>query len=227
MKNKKTFLAIIPARGGSKRLPHKNILPLAGKPMINWTIEAGLNSKYLDRVVVSSDNEEILILAQQAGAQIISRPAELAQDNSTSFDVIKHVQSVSEYYDYIVLLQPTSPLRTSQHIDEAIDVLESKKADAVISVSPLEHSLHWANVLPESDSMIGFLDENVINMRSQDLEHYFCLNGAIYICKTRKLLDNGSFFLKENIYAYKMDRFSSVDIDTLMDFKIAEALMAE
>lgn len=221
----KTFLAIIPARGGSKRLPRKNVLPLSGKPLINWTIEAALNSKYIDKVLVSSDDDEILATAEEAGAEIIKRPAELAQDTSTSFDAIKHAIDHTEYYDYIVLLQPTSPLRTSQHVDEAIELLEGKKADAVISVTDLEHSPQWANTLPTDGSMVDFLKDEVLNRRSQDLETYYRLNGAIYICKTKKLLETGSFFIKENVYAYKMPNGSSVDVDKEIDFSWAGFLL--
>jgi len=113
-------------------------------------------------------------------------------------------------------------LRTSQQIDEAIELLEKKQGDAVISVARMEHSPLWSNTLPENHSMVGFLREEAINQRSQDLPAHYRINGAIYICKTKKLLDAGSFFLKENIYAYVMDGISSLDIDTEVDFRWAE-----
>lgn len=222
----KTFLAIIPARSGSKRLPRKNVLSLGGKPLINWSIEAGLNSKYIDSVLVSSDSDEIISLAQELGVEIIRRPVELAQDNSSSFDAVKHAIVNSDYHDYVVLLQPTSPLRTSLHIDEAIQLIQSKDADAVISVTPIEHSPHWTNTLPADNGMVGFLKDEIINLRSQELEIYYRLNGAIYICKTESLLEAGSFFLKKNIYAYKMTSADSVDIDTSIDFSWAEFLLS-
>jgi CMP-N,N'-diacetyllegionaminic acid synthase len=125
------------------------------------------------------------------------------------------------------LLQPTSPLRTTKHLQEAILLLEEKQADAVISVCETEHSPLWANTLPVDKSMQGFLREELLNIRSQDLPTYYRLNGAIYICKTNKLLEAESFFLKENIYAYLMDIKSSVDIDTEIDFKWAEFLIGE
>jgi len=221
----KTFLAIIPARGGSKRLPRKNILDLAGKPLIAWSIEAGLNSKYIDKVIVSSDDAEILDISKQYNAQIIVRPNYLASDTATTFDAIKHTIDNVEQYDYIVLLQATSPLRNNQHIDEAIELLESKNADAVVSVCEMDHSPLWSNTLDESLSMQGFLKDEVLNKRSQDLEKYFRLNGAIYICKTDELLEEKSFFLKKSIFAYMMDRESSVDIDEEIDFKIVKVLL--
>ena len=225
MHKKKTFLAIIPARGGSKRLPRKNILDLNGKPLITWSIEAGRQSQYIDDVVVTSDDDEILSIAQQYAAYTIKRPEHLASDTATTFDAIAHAIENSKQYDYIVLLQPTSPLRDAKHIDEAIELLESKNADAVVSVCEMDHSPLWSNTLPKDASMAGFLNEELLNKRSQDLEIFYRLNGAIYICKTQTLLQQKSFFIKENIFAYVMDRNSSVDIDEAIDFKIADVLM--
>ena len=225
--NLKTFLAIIPARGGSKRLPRKNILDLCGKPLIVWSIEAGLKSKYLNKVVVTSDDEEILQISQNFGATVIKRPDELASDTATTFDAIEHSIKSLEKYDYVVLLQPTSPLRNKKHIDEAIELLEKKNADAIISVCEVEHSVLWCNTLDEDLNMSNFLSDEVLNKRSQDLPKYYRLNGAIYICKTEKLLENRGFFIKENIYAYKMDKKYSVDIDEEIDFIIAKEILKE
>jgi CMP-N,N'-diacetyllegionaminic acid synthase len=223
----KTFLAIIPARAGSKRLPGKNVLDLNDKPLIAYSIEAGLQSKYIDKVIVSSNNEEILNISKEFRAEIIKRPDDLANDTATSFDAIKHTVENADKYDYIVLLQPTSPLRSATQIDEAIELLETKEANAVVSVCEMDHSPLWSNTLPQDGSMQDFLRDEVLNKRSQDLEKYYRLNGAIYICKTDKLLEEESFFLKEKIFAYKMDRESSVDIDEEIDFKIAEILIME
>ena len=225
MYTNKTFLAIIPARGGSKRLPRKNVLDLCGKPLIAWSIKAGLNSKYIDKVVVSSDDDEILEISKKFGADILKRPYELANDTATTFDAIKHTIDNFEKYDYIVLLQPTSPLRNEKHIDEAIELLEKKKADAIVSVCEMEHSPLWSNTLPKDGSMSNFLKDEILNKRSQDLEKFYRLNGAIYICKTEKLIENKSFFLKDNIFAYIMNRENSVDIDEEIDFKIAEVIL--
>lgn len=225
MYKNKTFLTITPARGGSKRLPHKNVLDLAGKPLIAWSIEAGLKSKYIDKVIVTSDDDEILAIANEFGADIIKRPYELASNTAISFDAIKHTIENVEKYDYVVLLQPTSPLRTAEQIDEAIELLERKKADAIISVCEMNHSPLWSNTLPNDNSMRGFLGDEVLNKRSQDLPPYYRLNGAIYICKTDRLLAEESFFIKESIYAYVMDRESSVDIDEKLDFNLAELLI--
>ncbi|MDC1038373.1 acylneuraminate cytidylyltransferase family protein, partial [Candidatus Marinimicrobia bacterium] len=202
----KSILAVIPARRNSKRLPNKNILILVGKPLIAWSIEAGLKSKYIDKVVVSSDSNEILDISKKNGANIVKRPSELASDFAISFDAIKHtIDILDEKFDFVILLQPTSPLRKSEHIDEALELLINKKGYAVISVCETDHSPLWANKLSKDVSMVGFLKDETLNKRSQDLETYYRLNGAIYICKSEKLLEEKSFFLKENIYAYKMD----------------------
>jgi len=223
----KTFLAIVPARGGSKRLTRKNILELNGKPLIAWSIESGLKSKYIDKVVVSSDDDEILNISKQYGADTIQRPIELASDTATTFDAIKHAIENVKNYDYIVLLQATSPLRNFKHLDEAIELLKTKNADAIVSVCEMDHSPLWSNTLNDSLSMKGFLRDEILNQRSQDLEKYYRLNGAIYICKTDKLLEEKSFFLKDSIFAYKMDRKSSIDIDEEIDFKMAKMLISK
>lgn len=225
MLNGKTFLAVILARGGSKRLPRKNVLDLAGKPLVVWSIESGLQSNYIDKVIVSSDDDKILTIAQKYGSEIIRRPEELANDTATSFDAITHTIENTEKYDYVVLLQPTSPLRTAEQVDEAIALLQEKEADAVISVCEMDHSPLWSNTLPEDGSMKDFLRDEIKNQRSQDLEKYYRLNGAIYICDTNRLLEEKSFLLGENIFAYKMDRESSVDIDEALDFSLAELLI--
>jgi CMP-N,N'-diacetyllegionaminic acid synthase len=221
----KTFLAIIPARGGSKRLHRKNILDLNGKPLIAYSIEAGLNSKHIDKVIVTSDDNEILTVSKKYGADTIQRPDKLASDTSTTFDAIKHTIDNFEKYDYIVLLQATSPLRNEKHVDDAIELLEFKNAEAIIGVCEMDHSPLWSNTLPKDWNLKSFRSENSKGKRSQDLEKYFRVNGAIYICKTEKLLEEKSFFLKENIYAYVMDRENSIDIDEEIDFKIAEVIL--
>ena len=224
MYKNKSFLAVIPARGGSKRLPGKNILDLCGKPIIAWSIEAGLNSSYIDKVVVSSDDDDILETAKRFKAEIIKRPKQLASDTTSSFEVVKHAIDNLESYDYVVLLQPTSPLRNYQHIDKAIEFLEEKNADSIISVCEVNHSPLWSNTLQENCSMYNFIKEEVINKRSQDLEKYYRLNGAIYICEISKFLKEREFFLGENVYAFIMNREHSIDIDEKIDLEFARIL---
>ncbi|MEA2050829.1 MAG: type II toxin-antitoxin system PemK/MazF family toxin [Campylobacterota bacterium] len=227
LQNVKTpsILAIIPARGGSKRLPRKNILNLAGKPLIAYSIEASLNSRYIKKTIVSSDDDEILNIAKDYSSEIIKRPAHLATDTSTSFDSIEHtILNQDESFDYIILLQPTSPLRTSKHIDEAIELLIEKNADAVISTCEVDHPVKW-NMSIDDTLDISSAIFSINTNRSQDQTKHYRLNGAIYIARTKKLLEEKTFFLTKNIYSYIMDKKDSVDIDDEYDFLIAEAFI--
>jgi CMP-N-acetylneuraminic acid synthetase len=231
MNNEGSILAIIPARGGSKRLPRKNILPLAGKPLINYSIEAAKSISSIARVVISTDCEEIANTAQAAGGGVpFLRPASLSSDTSSSVDVVRHAlehfKSIGENFDYVLLLQPTSPLRTAAHIQGAIDLLATKKADSVISVCECEHSPLWTNTLDDSLSLENFIPKNVKNMRSQDLPQYYRLNGAIYLTKVEQFLHEG-VLMSGNSVAFKMDSHSSIDIDTKLDFMLAEAILRD
>ena len=224
----KSILVVIPARGGSKRLPRKNIIPLCGKPIIGWTIEAAQFSKYVDAIIVSTDDIEIREYAKTTGVDTIFRPAQLATDTATSFDVIEHVlESTKEKYDFTILLQPTSPLRNSTHIDEACELLIERKANSIISVSEPDHSPLWSNRLPEDGDMVNFLDPAIRNTRSQDLPVFYRINGAIYICQTTALLNEGSFYQSESMFAYVMDEQYSIDIDTKRDWMLCELIMNE
>jgi CMP-N-acetylneuraminic acid synthetase len=230
MINEKRILAIIPARGGSKRLPGKNIKNLRGKPLIQWTINAALNCGFIDEVVVSTDDEQIATLARELGASVpFMRPGNLAGDTSSSIDVVIHgIEYFSEQgtkFDYVMLLQPTSPLRTTSHINDTIQLLSDKAADGVISVCETEHSPLWANTLDETCNMSSFLREEIKNKRSQDLPEYYRINGAIYLVSVARLLNEKTLFISDNIYAYKMDRESSVDIDENIDFLLAESIL--
>lgn len=229
----KSFIAIIPARGGSKRLPRKNVLNLGGKPLIAWSIEAVLSCQIVDEVMVTTDDEEIATVATKFGANVpFLRPAVLASDTATSFDAIKHAvdfykHELGREFDFVVLLQPTSPLRNAENIVEAIELLVKKNADAVISVCEVDHSPLWANTLPSDLSLDKFLRDEVKNARSQDLPKYYRLNGAIYICSTERLLEEKSFFISSNNFAYVMNKEKSVDVDDLFDFKMAKCILSE
>lgn len=231
MINGKSVLAVIPARGGSKRLPRKNCLLLHGKPLVVYSIEAALKSLYIDEVLVSTDDEEIANVARLAGASVpFQRPAEISTDESASVDVVCHVinyyqENEGKVFDYVVLLQPTSPLRTAAHIDKAFALLAEKKADAIISVCETEHSPLWANQLPPDGSMVQFFSQDLLGKRSQDLPVYYRLNGAIYICDTLRFLREKTFFIADRIFAYQMEQLDSVDIDTELDFIVCEAVL--
>lgn len=221
--------ALIPARGGSKRLPRKNIKSLCGKPLIAWTIDVTKESKYIDSVVVSTDDLEIKEVAEKFGASVpFLRPESLSNDTASSFDVVKHaieVLNINKLNHLIVLLQPTSPLRTVKELDDALELFISKKASGVVSVSECEHSPLWTNTLPENLSMSGFIRSEVQGKRSQDLPKFYRLNGSIYIYKTEALLEQNQIFYDENVYGYETLQQISIDIDTGLDFLVAEVIM--
>ena len=229
MERDKKILAIIPARGGSKRLPKKNLMDLNGKPLIAYTIVAAQNSRYIDKVILSSDDEAIIKVAKEYGCDVpFVRPKALAQDETRSIDVVTHaLQTLDEKFDDVILLQPTSPLRTTEDIDGAIEMFYNKRATSVIGVCEMEHSPLWANTLDESMSMENFLDDKYNNSRSQDLPTYYRINGAFYMSKVASVLENETFFVKKDIYAYLMSQEDSVDIDTKLDFIVAQAILKE
>ncbi|MCT4616238.1 MAG: acylneuraminate cytidylyltransferase family protein [Marinifilaceae bacterium] len=225
------ILAIIPARGGSKRLKNKNILNLLSKPLIAWSIEVAKKSKYITEVVVSTDSPEIAEASKKFGAKVpFMRPDYLSSDTATSYDAVEHCihyykEELGKEYDYVLLLQPTSPLRTTEDIDNAIELVLEKKADSVVSMCECEHSPLWANTLPEDHSINDFDKKEYKDLRSQDLPIHYRYNGAIYLSKTSRLLKEKTFNFSSNSYAYIMNQENSVDIDTKLDFMIAETIM--
>lgn len=223
----KKILAVIPARGGSKRLPRKNILPLQGKPLVSWSIEEAQKSKYIDNIVLSSDDEEILNIAKQYDINYINRDKELSSDTATSIDVILDaIKKQNQEYDYIILLQPTSPLRKAQHIDEAIEFLFEKEANSVISMCEVEHPVQWNTNLSKDKSLDKFI-KNLDTRRSQEQEVYYRLNGAIYISSSVLLKKEKTFFNENRSFAYIMDKIDSIDIDEKLDFLIAQTILKE
>ncbi len=231
--NNQRIVAIITARGGSKRLLGKNILPLQGKPLIAWSIEAALHSPLIDDVIVSTDDPTIAQIARQYGAQTpFLRPIELASDAAKSIDVVLHVldsleHSKKQRYDHAILLQPTSPLRDTEDINGAICSFFDQNADSVIGVCEAEHNPIWSNTLNEDRNMKNFIPDQYNNLRSQDLPTYYRINGAFYMAKTAILQEQKTFFIKENIYAYLMSQEHSIDIDTSLDFMVATALLQQ
>lgn len=228
MINNKKVVAIIPARAGSKRLPNKNILKLGDKPLIAWSIEACRSSKYIDDIVISSDSEKILKIAGDYQANILlKRPEKLASDTASTNDVIIHSISMLNITrdDIIIVLQPTSPLRTSEDIDSSLELMHDKGVKGVISVSLCEHSPLWCNTLSSDLLMDSFLSPEIKGVRSQDLPPFYRLNGAIYAFEVSKVLENSGISFDRDVCAYIMDRYSSVDIDEMIDFKIAELLI--
>lgn len=229
MNEGKRILGIIPARGGSKGLPRKNVLPLLGEPLIVWTIEQTLLSKYLDRIIVSTDDEEIADISRKNGAEVpFVRPKELATDVAKGINVVLHAidffEKNRDSFDLIMILQPTSPLRISEDIDSAIELLFLKEAKCVVSVCEMEHPPLWANTLSADGCMKDFLRPEIINKNRQELPVYYRINGAIYLSYCNYLKTKRSFFGRET-YAYIMPRERSIDIDSNFDFKFAEFLL--
>lgn len=228
MYKNKRILALIPARGGSKGLPGKNILSFCGKPLLAWSIEQAKKSKFIDTVIVSTDSESIAAIADKFGAEVpFLRPKNISGSSAKTIDAIFHALNFFDKkmgtFDYVILLQPTSPLRTEQDIDKAISLCFKNDAKAVISVCKTEHSPLWSVRLPKSLSMKGFINPVVANKPRQSLPDFYRINGAIYFSSTSYLRKNNGFLGIDTI-AYVMSRECSVDIDTKLDFEFAEFL---
>jgi CMP-N-acetylneuraminic acid synthetase len=223
------LLAIIPARGGSKGIPRKNIRPLCGRPLIAWSIDAALGSRAVDRTIVSTDDDEIAGISRGLGAEVRMRPAALAQDDTPTRAVLAHVvaELASDSYapDAVLTLQPTSPLRIARHIDEAAALFASDPtADSLVSCIEVPHVFHPMSVMRRNAD--GYLEPFLPAPqphRRQDKEAVFARNGAaIYITRTPRLSD---YVFGGRLVAYPMDADSSVDIDTLDDLRAAERLL--
>ncbi|WP_230457146.1 cytidylyltransferase domain-containing protein [Leptospira santarosai] len=223
-------IAIIPARGGSKRLPKKNLLPLIDKPLIRWAIDEAKESGIFERIIVTSDDEEILEISKQSEVDFVKRPTEISTDISTTYEAILHLLECQKknnlFPSHFVVLQPTSPLRTAEDIKNAYKEFINSKADSLISVCITEHSPLWSNTLNETLSMDRFLDKNILNVRSQDLPTYYRINGAIYMAKTQSYVNHKGFFMP-NSRAFIMPQERSIDIDSLLDFQIVETILRQ
>lgn len=226
------ILAIIPARGGSKGIPHKNIADLCGRPLIQYTLDAALGSRLITKVTVNSDDEEILRVAAPSGAQLIKRPAELAQDNTPMKDVIVAELALlreQENYvpDILILLQPTSPLRTATHIDEALQAMLDTDCDAMVSVEEEPH-LHspYSVMQKNADGYLEFFLKDGMKFTSrQEKPVFYARNGAaMYAVRTDVYLETGSLYGTKCI-PYLMRREDSIDIDAPLDLYLAECMM--
>ena len=221
-------IAIIPARSGSKGLPDKNIKELCGKPLIAYTIEAALDSGEFDTVLVSTDSPEYAEIAEAYGAEVpFLRSDASSNDSASSWAVVEEVldkyKELGRTFDTFCLLQPTSPLRTAEDIKCAYDLYREKAEFAIVSVCEAEHSPLWCGQLPESREFVDFINPESIKQR-QATERYYRLNGAVYIVNIRKF-GREKFLYKKGSYAYIMDQMRSVDIDTELDFEMAEFYM--
>lgn len=226
MLNDKSILAIIPARGGSKGIPRKNIRDLAGKPLIAWTIEEAKKSKYIDRLILSSEDAEIISVANAWGCKApFVRPVELSQDDTPGIKPVIHAISVlPEKYDYVLLLQPTSPFRCVADIDGCIAHCIQIDAKACVSVTEPEKNPYWMYLLDDKERLHPLIETAINFNRRQDLPKVYALNGALYVADCAWLLKTETFMSVETI-AYKMPKERSVDIDSDADFRFAEFLM--
>lgn len=221
-------IAIIPARSGSKGLKDKNIKLLNGKPLMAYTIEAALKSAQFDEVMVSTDSEKYAEIAKSFGAKVpFLRSAETSTDKASSWDTVAEVlgryAENSQTFDTLCLLQPTSPFRTAEDIKKAYKLYTSKANFAVISVCEAEHSPLWCGHLPESGEFLNFINQDAMKQRQAGGEFYR-LNGAIYIVNCEKFKTD-RYFYQSGSFAYIMPQERSIDIDTALDFKMAEFLM--
>lgn len=229
MIKKKKILAVIPARGGSKGISQKNIREVGGKPLIAWTIKEAKKSRYLDRIILSSDNEEIIQVAKKYGCDVpFIRPSDLAKDETPGVSVLLHAIEMLDDYDYVVLLQPTSPLRSVDDIDGCITTCINKKLKSLVTITIAEKSPYWMFTKDSSNLLQPILkhSSNTLITRRQDLPVYFTLNGAINICDCEWLKENKKL-ITETTYGYEMPRSRSIDIDTLFDLKICTLLLKE
>ncbi|MET3939655.1 CMP-N,N'-diacetyllegionaminic acid synthase [Paenibacillus sp. PvP094] len=218
----KKIIAIIPARGGSKGIPNKNIVDVNGNPLIVYTINAAKESQYIDRIYVSTDSTEIADVCRANGVDVDSlRPCYLATDEARTLDTLKYtlnlLQSQNEYYDYVILLQPTQPLRSHIHIDEAIDLIAIHENASIISVSEVEDHPLFMRKINEKGKLESLLQTSS-TVRRQDLPVYYKVNGAIYINKVSDIVTQ-DISLNDNQIPYVMGRQYDLDIDTLEDLE--------
>lgn len=224
MLNDKNILAIIPARGGSKGIPRKNIRNFAGKPLIAWTIEEAKKSRYIDRTIISSDDDETIEIVKKYGGDVpFKRPAELARDDSPGIDVVIHAMEKFPQYELIIMLQTTSPLRRVEDIDRCMEHFMNHGRGACVSVSSAEQNPYWMYFLDKTNKLIPILKIEDSLYQRQKLPVVYRLNGAVYIATRDFILNNRTFVTNETI-GYRMPIERSIDIDNEMDFKIAEFL---
>jgi len=221
------IIAIIPARGGSKGVVKKNIRLLAGRPLIHYTIEAAKHSKHINNIIVSTDDENITEVASVESVAVIKRPAELSSDESPTIEAVLHVINKCKIEglnpEIVILLQPTSPFRTSSDIDAALDIFLQNDCDSVISFVETIHPPYW-NMVANGPYLKPLFDQESLRMRRQDLPKTYLPNGAIYVASAETLKQTHSFYTPK-IKPYIMPAERSLDIDSEFDLLFAEVLM--
>jgi CMP-N,N'-diacetyllegionaminic acid synthase len=228
MLGSKKVIAIIPARGGSKGLPGKNIRALGAKPLIAWTIESALGNKLIDKTVVSTDCSKIAAVSKSFGAEVpFIRPGWLSTDEASTADVVLHVlNSIKEQFDVILLLQPTSPFRNSGHIQDALEIYDNSNKPSLVSICESQKSPYLMFSLEDDGALEPVIKDKKKFSRRQDLPKTYCLNGAIYVIDVEFFLKHKEF-LFEDSQSYLMDVESSIDIDSLIDLKLAQLFVYE
>ena len=225
-------IAVIPARSGSKGLPDKNIKPVNGKPLLAYTIEAALESGCFDTVHVSTDSERYAEIARRYGADVpFLRSATLATDTASTWDAVREVlaryDELSKRFDTMMLMQPTTPLRTGEDVKAAYALFQKKQAKSVIAVCEVDHSPLWCDTIPDSGSMKGFGRKDLAWVNRQDLRPYYRVNGAIYLLSVNGInIPPDDEIYEDNCYALFMDRKKSVDVDSEDDLALVEFLLA-
>lgn len=220
-------LALIPARGGSKGLPGKNIRTVAGRPLLAWSVEAARASRSVDRVVLSSDDDAIMEAARACGCDVpFRRPPELATDSAASIDVVLHALDRLPGYDVVVLLQPTSPMRTADDIDAACERLQDGGVPSCVSVCAVQQSPYWMYHLDARQALTPVLEAPPGITRRQDLPPVYVLNGAVYAARGDWLRRTRSFVTRETV-AHVMPAERSIDIDTFDDFEAFRETVTE
>lgn len=233
MLNNKSFLAIITARGGSKEVPGKNIRIIMGKPLIAWTIDAALKTKYIDRVIVTTDSEEIQNISIKSGADApFLRPDNISGDNAKQEDAILHAMdylshSEGKRYDYLVILTPAHPVRDEVEINSVIEkIVTHPKAKCIVTMIESKASPLICNQIPEDLSLKNFLSEDVKLKNRQELPTYYQPSGSTSVVEWSHFLEKGTIFTDET-YAYKTDNKTGHDINSEIDFLLAEELLKE
>ena len=228
------MIAIIPARGGSKGLKKKNITRLFGKPLITWTIETLLKAKNIEEIIISTDDDEIASICKKYDVNIpFMRPSRLSQDTSLAIDVYKYtINRLNKDFGYnindFLISLPTTPLKNSSDIDNAINIFHTNKADSVISCATISHPINWIINVDENKKITKLKNNVPIKkmMNRQENDSQYIPNGAIYILKLENIIKYNSYYT-ENSLAYTMPKIRSVDIDTIHDLTYAEYLLRE
>lgn len=228
MLNGERVLAIVPARGGSKGVPRKNVRLAGGRPLIAWTIAAAEAAATVDRVILSSDDRDIIAAAQAAGCEVpFVRPPALATDTASMLEVVHHaIENCGGDFGWIVLLQPTSPLRTAADIDATLKACQEAGAPACVTVTPADTKPHWMFYREGTGHMRPVMESAAAAFRRQDLPQVYALNGAVYAAR-RTWLEKRTSFLSPETICHVMPRERSIDIDTETDFVILQALLSE